>query len=488
MNKPLRRVAMAMMAMVVLLLANATYVQVIRADELREHSSNNRTLYQEYSTPRGQIIADGKLLASSKPTPEDTLKYRREYAHGPAYAPATGFYSFIYGSTGIEHTENKVLNGTADSLAFTRLSDMIMGREKQGGNVELTLNPSMQKAAYEQLAGSGLKGSVVALNPQDGSILAMASSPSYDPNRLASHAQDKQQQAWNELSDAPNDPMVNRATSTLYPPGSTFKLITAAAALESGKYNYNTQVTAAPSIKLPETTNARLPNYGGNTCGSMPTAPLWEAMARSCNTAFAEVAGDVGEQKLREMAQRFGFGSELKIPMNVAKSSIGDVAGPAALYQTGIGQRDVQMTPMQNAMVAAAIANDGKVMKPHLVEKTLAPDMSVLEKTDPEELGRAVSPDIAHTIRDMMVKAEQHAGDEGKITGVQLASKTGTAQHGSGTDPHGWYVAFAPAENPEIAVAAVVEDGGNVGADATGSKIAAPVARAVIRAGLQGGG
>ncbi|WP_026449375.1 peptidoglycan D,D-transpeptidase FtsI family protein [Actinopolyspora mortivallis] len=487
MNKPLRRVATAMMAMIVLLLANATYVQVIRADELRSQPGNKRTLYAEYSTPRGQLIADGKLIAGSEPTGDKQFKYKRVYSDGPVYAPATGYYSFIYGSSGVENAEREVLNGNADSLALNRLRGMLTGRDKQGGNVELTLDPRMQRTAYQQLADDGVRGSVVALNPSNGEILAMASSPSYDPNRLATLSSEKQQQAWEELSDAPHDPMINRATSTLYPPGSTFKLITAAAALETGDYDYDTPVTAASSIELPNS-DATLPNYGNSTCGSMPTAPLWEAMARSCNTAFAEIAGDVGEEKLRETAREFGFGQKINIPMSVAPSSLGEIEGPAPLYQTGIGQRDVRMTPMQNAMVAAAIANDGELMKPHLVSKTLAPDMSVLERTEPERMGQAVPEDISHTIRDMMVKAEQYAGDEGKITGVQIASKTGTAQHGEGKDPHGWYVAFAPAENPKIAVAAVVEDGGNVGANATGSKIAAPVARAVIRAGLQGGG
>ncbi len=486
MNKPLRRVAMAMMAMVVLLLANATYVQVIKAEELRSDPRNSRMLYKEYSSPRGQIIAGGKLLAKSVPT-NDNLKYLRQYPNGPMYAPVTGYYSFTYGASGIEATKNKVLNGTADSLALTRLSDLITGQKQQGGNVELTINPAMQKVAYQELASKGLQGSVVALNPQNGAILAMANSPSYDPNRLASHSAAEQEKAWEDLTSADGNPMVNRAISELYPPGSTFKVITAAAALETGRYNYNTQVTAKSSITLPNT-NTQLPNYGDNTCGTLPKAPLWEAMARSCNTAFAQVAGDVGEQKLREEAQDFGFGQALKMPMNVTKSSLGPIPDVPALYQSGIGQRDVRVTPMQNAMVAAAIANDGTLMKPHLVNKTMAPDMSVLESYEPQEMSQAVSPEIAHTIRDMMVKAEERAGGGGKITGVQIASKTGTAQHGPGTDPHGWYIAFAPAENPKIAVAVVVEDGGNVGAGATGGEIAAPIGRAVIRAGLQGGG
>ncbi|RCW47256.1 cell elongation-specific peptidoglycan D,D-transpeptidase [Halopolyspora algeriensis] len=487
MNKPLRRVALAMMAMIVLLLANVTYVQVIRADELRSDSRNSRMLYREYSTPRGQITAGGKLLAESVAT-DDKLKYLRTYPNGPLYAPVTGYYSFVYGSSGVESAKNEVLNGTADSLALTRLSDLVMGREQQGGNVELTIDPAMQQAAHQQLTSKGLRGSVVALNPQNGAILAMANSPSYDPNRLAGHRREQQKQAWQELTNAEHDPMLNRAILQTYPPGSTFKLITAAAALETGKFDANTQVTAKSSITLPKTTDAQLPNYGNSTCGTLPTAPLWEAMARSCNTAFAEVAGAVGEQKLRETAQSFGFGKDLYIPMEVANSDLGKIPGPAALYQSGIGQRDVRVTPMQNAMMAAAIANDGTLMKPHLVEKTLAPDMSVLDKHDPQRMSRPISPDIAHTLREMMVKSEQYSGDTGKITGVQIASKTGTAQHGANTDPHGWYVAFAPAENPRIAVAVIVEDGGNMGADATGGKIAGPIGRAVIRAGLQGGG
>lgn len=487
MNKPLRRVAMAMMAMVVLLIGNVTYVQVIRAEELASNSQNDRNLYQRYSTQRGQITAGGQSLANSVET-NDNLKYLRTYPNGPAYAPITGYYSSIYGSTGLEAAKQKVLSGSADSMAFSRLSDLFTGGKKQGGNVETTIDPAMQKVAYQQLTSKGYHGSVVALNPQTGGILAMANAPSYDPNRLASHDSTKQKAAKEDINNTDHNPLVNRAISSIYPPGSSFKLITAAAALESGKYDYNTQVTAKASIPLPKTTSATLPNYGNNTCGTLPTAPLWEAMARSCNTAFAEVAGNVGEQKMRETAQSFGFGKDLNIPMPVAKSSLGPIQDEAALYQSGIGQRDVRVTPLQNAMMAAAIANDGSLMKPHLVKNTTAPDRSILEATEPQEMSRPVSPEVADTITKMMVKSEQRGSSGGKISGVQIASKTGTAQHGKGTDPHGWYVAFAPQENPKIAVAVIVEDGGNMGASATGGKIAGPIGRAVIRAGLQGGG
>ena len=483
MNKPLRRVALAMMAMVVLLMGNATYVQVIKADELKEDARNKRTLYEEYSRERGQIIAGGQSLANSVAT-GDNLKYLRTYPNGPVFSPVTGFYSFVYGSNGVERAEDKILNGTDDSLAFGRLSDMITGKQPRGGNVELTINPAMQQVAYDQLTSKGYQGSVVALDPSTGAILAMVNSPSYDPNKVATHVRNDAAKAWQQMENAPGSPMENRSVGTLYPPGSTFKLITATAALESG-YDLNSKVQDAASITLPGT-HTQLPNYANKQCAG---DTLIEALGHSCNTAFAEIAGKVGPDKMREVAARYGFGKDLQIPMSVAKSDLGPMSDAPALYQSGIGQRDVRVTPMQNAMVAAAIANHGKLMKPQLIKATRAPDMSELDTLQPEEMSQATSPEIADKIRTMMLKSEQYTKGSGKISGVDIASKTGTAQHGDALDhPHGWYVAFAPAENPKIAVAVVVENGGDEGAEATGGSIAAPIGREVIRAGLQGGG
>ncbi|MCI2422298.1 penicillin-binding protein 2 [Saccharopolyspora sp. K220] len=484
MNKPLRRVALAMMVMVVLLMGNATYVQVIRADELREHPLNKRTMYEEFARERGQIIAGGQSLASSTPTNDDRYKFLRTYPNGPLYAPVTGFYSFYYGSNGVERAEDKILNGTDDSMAFGRLSDMVTGREPRGGSVELTINPAMQQVAYDQLTSKGFQGSVVALNPSTGEILAMVNAPSYDPNPLAAVDNNAVAEQWNKLNEDARQPMANRSVSELYPPGSTFKLITAAAALENG-YNPNSRVQDAATITLPNTTT-QLPNYGSTQCAGNT---LTQALAHSCNTAFAEIAGQLGPDKLRDTAAAFGFGQDVEIPMTVAKADLGPMADAASLYQSGIGQRDVRVTPMENAMVAAAIANDGKLMKPQLVKATRAPDMAELDSFRPEELNQAVSPEIARMIRDMMIQSEKNTKGTGKISGIEIASKTGTAQHGDAKDqPHGWYVAFAPAENPTIAVAVIVENGGDEGAEATGGSIAAPIGREVIRAGLQGGG
>lgn len=484
MNKPLRRVALAMMAMVVLLMGNATYVQVIRAQEFRDHPLNVRTLYEKYSKPRGQIIAGGQSLARSVPSGEKPVEYVRKYPKGEMYAPVTGFFSFNYGSNGIERAEDDILNGTDDSMAFDRLSNMITGKEPSGGNVEVTIRPEMQQVAYEQLTSHGFQGSVVALDPKTGEILTMVNSPSYNPTKVSTVDNNANAENWRQYEKDPNSPMTNRAVSEIYPPGSTFKVITAAAALNHG-YKADSHVTDAASITLPNS-NTDLPNYGGSPCKG---DTLQAALAYSCNTAFAEIAGDIGADELREQAAKFGVGQDLEIPMSVADSTLGPMADKAALYQSGIGQRDVRMTPLQNAMVAAGVANDGKVMKPQLVKSARAADMSELSGFKPEEFSQAVTPDQADTLREMMLDSEEHTSGSGKISGVDIASKTGTAQHGDAEDkPHGWYIAFAPAEDPKIAIAVIVENGGDEGAEATGGSIAAPIAREVIRAGLQGGG
>jgi penicillin-binding protein A len=369
-------------------------------------------------------------------------------------------------------------------MAFDRLSDMITGNKPRGGSVELTIKPAIQQVAYDQLTSKGFQGSVVALEPSTGKILAMVNAPSYDPNVLAGVDNNAVAKEWNTLNKDPSQPMANRAVSEIYPPGSTFKLITAAAALENG-YTPNSQVQDAATITLPNT-NTQLPNYASKPCAGNT---LTLALAHSCNTAFAEIAGQLGQDKLRETAAAFGYGQDLQIPMSVAKSDLGAMADAPSLYQSGIGQRDVRVTPLQNAMMAAAIANNGKLMKPQLVAATRGPNMAELDSFQPEELSQSVSPQIAQMIRDMMIQSERYTKGSGKISGVEIASKTGTAQHGDVEDkPHGWYVAFAPAENPTIAVAVIVENGGDEGEEATGGSLAAPIGREVIRAGLQGGG
>ncbi|MCF6389854.1 D,D-transpeptidase PbpA [Mycobacterium sp. MBM] len=488
MNHSLRRLSVVFMALVVLLLANATLTQVFTADGYRTDPRNQRVLLDEYSRQRGQITAAGQLLAYSVST-EGRFRFLRVYPDPLTYAPVTGFYSLGYSSSGLERAEDPVLNGSDGRLFGKRLADFFTGRDPRGGTVDTTVRPDVQEAAWDAMAqgcDGPCKGAVVALEPATGKILAMVSAPSYDPNKLASHDGAEQTEAWDQLRDDPDAPLVNRAIAETYPPGSTFKLITTAAALQSGS-TPDTQLTSAPRIPLPDST-ATLENYGGNACGSGPTASLREAFARSCNTAFVELGIDTGTDKLKNTAQAFGFDTPpATIPLQVAESTVGPISDAAALAMSSIGQRDVAVTPLQNAMVAATIANKGITMTPYLVDTLKGPDLSNIATTTPIEQRRAVSPQVAATLTDLMVGAEQVTQQKGAIAGVQIASKTGTAEHGTdprNTPPHAWYIAFAPAQAPKVAVAVLVENGGDR-LSATGGAVAAPIGRATIAAALR---
>ena len=489
MNASLRRIAVMVMALVVVLLANATITQVFRADGLRSDPRNQRVLLDEYSRQRGQITASGELLAYSVPT-NGRYRFLRVYPEPFAYAPVTGFYSLRYSSTGLERAEDLVLNGSDERLFGRRLADFFTGRDPRGGNVETTIAPRVQRAAWEAMqrgCDGPCKGSVVALEPASGKILALVSAPSYDPNLLSTHDTEAQGETWQRLRDDPNSPLTNRAISERYPPGSTFKVVTTAAALEAGMQE-DESLTSAPRIPLPDST-ATLENYGGQPCGAGPRASLAEAFERSCNTAFVELGLRLGGDALRSTAEAFGFDTPpTPIPLQVAESTLGPMPDAAAVAMSSMGQKDVAVTPLQNAMVAAAIANAGVMMTPYMVERLKGPDLSDLSTTAPQQQRRAVSEPVATKLTELMIRAEQFTQQDGAIPGVQIASKTGTAEHGTdprNTPPHAWYIAFAPATNPTVAVAVVVENGGNRLA-ATGGALAAPIGRAAIAAALQG--
>lgn len=503
MNTPLRRVGLAMMALIVLLLANDMYVQVVRADSYRTNPDNQRVVDDEYARQRGVIVtADGKtVLASSTPT-NDRLKYLRVYSKGPMYAPVTGYFSSIYGSTGIEKAENSILDGTDDRLFVRRLSDLITGKDNGGGNVELTIQPRVQSAGYQEMRRDGFTGAAVAIKPSTGEILAMVDSPSYDPNPLASHDSQTQMTAMSRYQKASGDPLLNQPLRATYQPGSTFKLIDASAALSAGADPNAKTLPAAPTVPLPGTRSATLSNFGFETCpdSSGGKVSITTAIAHSCNTAFATLAGQLGEQAVAAQAAKYGFGSDISTPLTAVSSCLGPRAGgdcmniqggEAGLYQSGIGQRDVQETPLQNALVAATIANGGTEMQPQLVESLLAPDLSTVQSFSPQVMNSdVVSPQVAEDLKQAMLQSEQNSGTLNKDPDIQIASKTGTAEHGPDpkhTQPYGWYVAFAPANNPQIAVGVVVTSGGDLSAATIGAKVAAPVGRAMINAALGGG-
>jgi peptidoglycan glycosyltransferase len=479
------------MALILLLLGQATWIQVVKADEYRADPRNQRVLLDEYARQRGQISAGGEVLARSveSPNPGDRLRYLRQYTDGPMYAPVTGYYSQIYGSGGMERAMDPVLNGTDDRLFVRRISDAITGRDPAGGNVVLTIDPRIQQAAYDAMTSRGYQGSVVAIRPQTGEILAMVSTPAYDPNPLASHSGTTQQQSWNSFADAEPPVLTNRAVSETYPPGSTFKLVNTAAALEAGLISPEAPVTAGPRITLPDSTTT-LENYDGKPCGPGATVPFATAFAKSCNGPFAQLADQVGADRLRAMATSLGFANpNLTVPMPVEASEVGELGDGAALAQSGIGQRDVRLTPLQNAQITATIANGGVPMTPYTVSQLQGQDLSTVDTTEPDRQQRAFSQQTAATLTQLMIGSENNGTGQGRIPGVQIASKTGTAEWGAQpktNPPHTWYDAFGPVPNPQIAVSVIVERGGNRGDDATGGSVASPVGRAVIAAALGG--
>jgi peptidoglycan glycosyltransferase len=473
-------VAISVLVLFTLLIINVNYIQVVRSDELRNNASNTRVLAEEYDRERGAIVVAGNPVAESVPT-GDRLTYLRQYPQGPLYAAVTGYYSLIYSRTGIERAENDLLAGSDPRLFVRRLADLFTGRDPAGGDVVLTLDPAVQQAAMTGL--EGVTGAVVALDPSTGAVLGMASTPTYDPTQLSSHDPAAIRAYWEQLNQTSPDPRLNRAIGDNFPPGSLFKVIVSAAALEDG-YTPDTVIPAPDVLTLPNTSTT-LENFNGSTCSPNGEQPLIQALTISCNTAFAQLGIDLGEEKIRDMAVAFGMdGESFDIPLQVEPSSIGDIESEAALGQTSIGQRDVRMTPLQAAMVAAAVANDGTLMRPYLVDQVRAPDLSVLDQTDPEVFSEPVSEEIANQLTEMMVSVvENGSGRAAQIPGVQVAGKTGTAQVREDVPDHNWFIGFAPADDPQIAVAVFVANGGGTGGD-----VSAPIAQRVLQAYLEGQG
>ncbi len=481
MNAPLRRVAISVLVLFTLLIVNVNYIQVVRSDELREDTGNTRVLTEEYSRERGSIVVDGTEVALSTPT-QDTLTYLREYPQGPTYAAVTGYYSLLYNSWQMERAANDVLAGSDARLLTRRIGDLFTGRDPAGGDVVLTVDPAVQEAAMAGL--EGVTGAVVALDPATGAVLGMASTPTYDPAQLSSHDPAAMRAYAAELDALDVDPRLNRAVSDNYPPGSVFKVVVSAAALSSGEYTSDTVIPAPDLLTLPGTSRT-LENFNGSSCSSSQEQSLIDALTISCNTAFAELGIDLGEDSVREMAEAFGMtGEGMEIPLTVAGSSVGDIEDDAALGQSSIGQRDVRMTPLQAAMIAAAVGNDGTLMRPYLIDQVRAPDLTVIDRADPEQFSEPVTPQVADQLQEMMESVVANgSGRAARIPGVAVAGKTGTAQVAADVPDHNWFIGFAPADDPQIAVAVFVANGGGTGGD-----VSAPIAGDVIEAHLDGQG
>ena len=482
MNTPVRKLSVVVATLFASLLVSTTLIQYVFAAELNARPDNRRTLLSTYARERGEILVGQKPVARSVES-DDEYKYQRVYDEAELYAHVTGYYSFFGASGGLEQSEDPFLSGSSDKLFYRRVSDLFTGRRPQGATIETTLDPAVQRAAVEAL--EGIRGAAVALDPRTGAILAMVSRPSFDPNTLAGHDLGLVEKNYQALSKDSARPLLNRAIGgDLYPPGSVFKVVTAAAALSSGEYDEDSELEGPAELDLPQTTNV-LPNAFDGPCGPGDKVSMTRALAISCNTAFASVGMDLGADALRDQAAKFGFGDALGVPMRVTPSSVPAELDQPQLAYASIGQYDVRVTPLQMAMVAAGVANDGVVMKPYLVESVIGSDLSVIEQADPAELSQAVSPDVAAQLQRMMVEVvEDGSGERAAIDGVSVAGKTGTAQHGEGRKAHAWFISFAPAEDPRIAVAVIAEDGGVAGNEAGGGRVAAPIAKAMMEARL----
>jgi penicillin-binding protein A len=482
-NAPLRKVSAVVTVLFLALFASATTVQFVQAQSLNNRPGNARTVFREYSRERGPIVSSNVTLAVSKPT-NDVYKYQRTYPNGPLYSSVTGYYSAVFGSaTGLEAAMNPYLSGTADQLFYRRVSDLLTGRQPKGASVETTIDAKVQQTAWNALGDQ--RGAVVALDPRTGAILAMVSKPTFDPNRLATHNRASAQRAYDALVKSPSKPLENRAIAgSLYPPGSTFKLVVSAAALSSGQYTPETQIPAPALFRTPDSTTP-LPNDDRLPCGPNDKVSLADALRISCNTAFASLGVTLGQKALADQAARFGFGRPLQIPLTVTPSTFPQTQGPAQLAQASIGQFDVRATPIQMAMVSAGIANKGVVMQPYLVKRVRSSDLDTVSEANPTPFSTAVTPDVAAQLTGMMEGVVQSGtGINAQIPGVRVAGKTGTAQTAKGQPPLAWFTSFAPADDPKVAVAVVVENGGGFGEAASGGRVAAPIARAVMEAVL----
>ncbi|HWL99996.1 MAG TPA: penicillin-binding protein 2 [Nocardioidaceae bacterium] len=483
MNRPIRLLSIGCILLFLALLLNANFVQFVNAGDLNDDSGNSRVQEAEFSRERGPILVADDPVAQSRPV-KDRFEFLRTYSKAKQYAHLTGYYSYIYGSSGLELTQNEILSGSDPRLFVNRVIDLVTSQEPQGGSALLTIDRAAQRAAYQGLLAlpGTAEGAVVALEPATGNVLAMASSPSYNPNRLAGHDFGKTGKAWKELNSAPRDPMFNRAIQGRFPPGSTFKLVTASAALESGDYTPDSPVTGTAVLDLPLTTTSMV-NESGGSCGA-DTITLRTALAVSCNTAFADLGMTIGAKRIGEQAQQYGFGQDVfdDLPGDVESVFPRNPDEPQTAF-SAIGQFDVAATPLQMAMVVSGIANDGVVMKPQLVSELRSPDLETLEEVEPEELSQATSTETAEQMQSMMVSVtNEGTGSTGAIPGIEVGSKTGTAQSSAARNPYAWYVSFAPANNPKVAVAAFIEDG-NVSRDSiSGSGLGGPIAKSVMEA------
>jgi peptidoglycan glycosyltransferase len=492
----LRRAGVVILVLFGLLFANLNWVQAYKADEYRTSGHNARVQVAQYEVPRGVIEAGGEPLAGSRAT-AGRLKYLRTYPQKQLYAHALGYKPVNIGATGIERSEDEFLAGTSDKLFADRVSAMFTGEKSGGGNVALTLDLRAQQTAWRELTNNerGVeRGAAIALDPRTGAVQALVSMPSFDPNPLASHDTEAAQAAYNRLNKAADRPLANRATGETLPPGSTFKVIVAAAALQSG-YQLQTSIPAGARYQHG---GADIHNAEDEVCPSAQVT-LKDALRTSCNTGFAQLGVKLGADKVKATAQAFGFEKEDLTVGNltggglpVAASRTGSIQNPdgstdeGGLAQSSLGQLNVRMTPLQGALMAATVANGGTQMRPYLVQKLLGPDRRQIYTADPDVLRKPIDGQVAADLQEMMVSVvTDGTGRRAAIDGMRVGGKTGTAQNAEGKNPHGWFIGFAFNDKgvPVSAACVMLENvpGGHASAEA--ARIAGLIMRAAARRG-----
>jgi len=491
-NRALKRISLAVLIMFLLLMINVNYLQGFETASLASRPFNDRALSEANQYERGDIItSDGVLVAGDKlSSPDDSYKYQRYYTDGPVYAPVTG-YDTIYSQSGVEEAEDSLLSGNGSQLAFRNFIDMITDKQQKGATVQLTVNSKAQTAAYnglqQILQGTDRVGGVVALNPSTGAILAMASYPSYDPNQLATHNGTQLNTVDEKLLNEKPSPLINNATETTLPPGSTFKIVTSSSWFaQEATRTPQSDVNSPTTLPLPQTSNV-LHNDGDEACGNgSGTTTIEYAFAQSCDTTFGNLGMDLGGTALDNKADAFGFNSSMNIPGVTVSPSQYDIPASLALTAySAIGQYNDTATPLQEAMLASTIADNGTLMKPYLIQQVTS-NLSPVYTATPTELSQPDSASVANNVKQMMIAVTQqpegtgYAFNVNNEGGLEIAGKTGTAQNGvnaSGLDD-AVFTAFAPANNPKIAVGVMIEGGGY------GAAAAAPIAVNVIKAYL----
>ena len=484
MNKQIRRLAIALLACYLVLFVQLNVLAVGRQRELNADPRNNRQTERDFNRPRGAIVAaDGTVLARSVPSPRgDQFRYQREYPTGDLFGNVTGYYTFSFGSTQIERTQNDVLMGDTDEQKLRAIGGLFSGTDNTG-SVLLTMRSDVQQVAADALGTR--EGSVAVMDPHTGAVIAMISNPRYNPADVAVHNSTQAEKALTFLNAVPGKPLLANAYQERYMPGSSFKVITTSIALEAGVTTLERVFPDTKSFVPPQTTDP-IQNFGGTVCGGS----MVEVFYRSCNIPFAQLALDLGPDLMVAGTKKWGIGEKVPIDLPApAASSFGEVSDFTnqlpLLAIGGFGQGSTTMVPMHMAMVASTIANGGVMMKPHVVDAALDHSGGVLSRTTPSVWKTPIEPGTAQTLTSLMIEVvNKGTGRPIQLDGgIQAAAKTGTAQLNT-TGPersNAWIIGFAPAEAPQYAIAVVLKGGPNDEISAgTGGKLAGPIAKQVL--------